>query len=289
MLILFFLTAALTPAVQAADRDPMGAKSEFKSGKFADAIAEETEAMKDIEREIEIKAAEEKLAAQISGKADQSDDAHWPGEPTEAISDDGMPNPSADQFPRGLKIRQTDSEAKKINPSVSQKEAYVPLISSFNDQTAGEMIDSLIPQDLLKEKIDLDFGRASLGDIFMTLGKAGHFNIMVDSTIKDLMVEIYLQQVTVKEALILIANAHNLGFKKVGSSLFAAPIEKLQNQSVDFKIIKLRNIKALDAKAFVAQLARVVNISEEANSLIVIGNPSEIEKVERAIQAIDHP
>lgn len=222
---------------------------------------------------------------QMQSMSDDVDDDTWMQTPKRFSK-----RSPTDQLSNRLKIDQTLKDSKKIKtpPFVSEVQGSL-LSNGFNDQTVIEIINDLVKPALVNTKIDLDFGEATLGDVFMTLGKAGGINIMVDPIIKDLMIEIYLQQVTVKEALVLMANAHNLGFKRVENSLFVTSVEKLQNQAVGFKIIKLRNIKALEAKLFVTDLARAVNISEQTNSLIVIGNPEEIQKVKEAIQVIDHP
>ncbi|MBL8013028.1 MAG: hypothetical protein JNN05_04195 [Candidatus Omnitrophica bacterium] len=285
------------PVAYAADISNSGIRSSWDSKSSVNAIDEESEAMKDVEREIQIKAAQEKRGTSSALPDNHMNNTVLGEAAIEVTNENWMPTPDSsrsnapvDKLSRTLKIDQTIQKAQSIKmPAYTEQDTNATVISGFNDQTATQMIDSLIQPDFLKTKVDLDFGDASLGDVFMTLGKAGHINIMLDPAVKDLMTEIYLQQVTVKEALILMANAHNLGFKKVEGSLYVAPIEKLQNQAVGFKIIRLRNIKALEAKTFVTDLARVVNISEQTNSLIVIGNPDEIQKVQKAVESIDYP
>ena len=155
--------------------------------------------------------------------------------------------------------------------------------------TEQQIIKGLIKPELKDTKTDLDFDEVKLSDIFRTLGSAGNINIFLDPNIKGLQTEIHLQKVSIDEALLLMANAYDLGYSRVENSLFVAPKEKLKSQSITSKVFKLQNIKAQDAKTLVDDIVQTVNVSDEINSIIVIGQPKEIEKVEQVLKTIDVP
>ncbi len=193
-----------------------------------------------------------------------------------------------DELSRQLGIDKALRQAKSIVvPKPAPVVVEKPVVKEFDTQTDMEIIDGLIKPELQKTKIDLEFREATLSDVFMTLGKSGEINVMLDPIIKNLTIDIFLKQVSLKEAFILIANSHNLGFKRIEGSLFITTKDKLKEQTVAYKVIKLRNVKALEVKAMVADLIKIVNVSEQINSLIVVGQPDEIAKVEKVIKTID--
>lgn len=212
--------------------------------------------------------------------------------------DENIPNKDAriENISNELVIDKAYKEAKDVEligaeeaKKAIHKVPEVPADKTFETQTDEEIIEGLIKDDLKDKKIDLDFNGATLNDLFMTLGASGDMNIMLDPALKSLTIDVHLKQVTLKEAFILIASAHNLGFQRIENSIFVTTKEKLKEQTVASKVIKLRNIKADEARAMVADLIKVVNVGEEINSLIVIGQPNEIAKVESVIKSIDRP
>lgn len=174
-------------------------------------------------------------------------------------------------------------EAKNLKPKVAEPVGDV----AFDTQTDQQIIEGLIKPELKNKKVDLDFNATTLSDLFMTLGISGEMNIMLDPAMKDLTIDVHLKQVTLKEAFILVASAHNLGFQRIENSVFVTNKDKLKEQTVSSKVIKLRNIKADEAKRMVSDLIKTVNVGDQINSLIVIGQPSEIAKVENVIKVID--
>jgi len=75
----------------------------------------------------------------------------------------------------------------------------------------------------------------------------------------------------------------------VGDSLYITTRDKLREQTITSKVIKLRNIKVEEAKALIRDIVPSVNTSGEINSMIVIGEPEKIRKVEEIIAKIDKP
>lgn len=155
--------------------------------------------------------------------------------------------------------------------------------------TEKEIIQSLLAADLKVKKIDLDFDEVKLSDLFMTIGKAGGINVMVDPDFKNFQIDLHLKQVSIDEAFILIGNAYDLGFKKIGGSLYVTAKDKIKEENIISKVIKLRNIKAEDAKKMIEDMVDTVSSSEEINSIIVQGVPQKIVEVQKVIESIDLP
>lgn len=272
------------PEHQAAVEEASANDGEAEATEQASAVAESEE----VQSEAVVPAAEyEETAPVVPARqnyaAVETDD--WMVKPGDYKS-----NFPTDQLSRKLVIDQTLIEAKsiKVPAAAPAPKAEAPAVKEFDAQTDVQIIDGLIKPELQKTKVDLDFKEATLSDVFMTLGKSGNINVMLDPIIKDLVVNIYLKQVSLKEAFILLANSHNLGFKRVEGSLFVTTKDKLKEQTVAYKVIKLRNVKAQEVKAMVSDLIKSVNVSEQINSLIVVGQPDEIAKVEGVIKQVDH-
>ncbi len=155
--------------------------------------------------------------------------------------------------------------------------------------TSSEIIDSLISEELRSKKIDLDFDQTVLGDIVLTIGATGDINIVIDPSLRNNQFDLYLKDVTIKEALLLIANSYGLGFKKVEDSLFITSNDKLRDESLISKVIKLKNFDVKEAEALVEDLVESVSSSESINSLMVVGQPENIVKVERLLAGVDIP
>lgn len=187
-----------------------------------------------------------------------------------------------------MSIEQKFKDAKKIPVPPS------PIKEVVKDEkppsvTDTEIIQSLVPAEFKTTKIDLEFDSVRLNDIFMTLGKAANINVMLDPAMKDLQMDLHLKQVPIEESFILIANAYNLGFKKVGNSVFVTDREKLRQQNFITKVLKLRNISAPEAKTMLNSMIKTINVGEEINALIVVGDEKEIAEVEKVLKIIDVP
>jgi type II secretory pathway component GspD/PulD (secretin) len=185
-------------------------------------------------------------------------------------------------------IDQAYQEAKAITPSQSQagniEQENIPAIP-----TVSEILNQVISPESLKRTLDLNFNNASLADVILTIGEAAQVNIVLDPLIKNNKLDLNLKGVTVEEALLLIANSYDLGFKPVGDTLFITLENKLREQNLISRLIKVKNIKASEAKAMIKDMVNTINISEEMNSLIVVGQPEEIVKVEKMIRSLDRP
>lgn len=156
-------------------------------------------------------------------------------------------------------------------------------------QTQGEIIKSVISDEVLRKKIDLDFDETALGDIIQTISKIAGINIVLDPTLKANKFDLHLNSVSVQESLLLIADSFKLGYKRVGNSLYATFRNDLLQQSQTSKVFKLRNINVGQARELLGDMAQKIQSSPDLNSLIAVGQPEEIEKIEKAIARLDQP
>jgi type II secretory pathway component GspD/PulD (secretin) len=180
-----------------------------------------------------------------------------------------------------LDAKEIELPPKKVDDLDEEFEATI--------YTEKEIIQSLLAPDLKEKKIDLDFDEVKLSDLFMTIGKAGGINVMIDPDFKSFQIDLHLKQVSIDEAFILIGNAYDLGFKRIGNSLYITAKDKIREENIISRVIKLRNIKAEDAETMIEDLVDTVSSSEEINSIIVQGVPQKIVKVQEVIDEIDIP
>lgn len=155
--------------------------------------------------------------------------------------------------------------------------------------TPEEIIRQVITQENRAKKMDLNFDQTNLGDVMMTMGETGGINIVLDPTLYQNKLDLHLKQVSLEEAMMLLSNIYNMGFEKVGDSLFVAPKEKLSDRKIESRVVKLRNISVNDAKLLVKDLAVTINASEELNSLVLMGSPEQLIKIEEVLAKVDVP
>lgn len=178
------------------------------------------------------------------------------------------------------------AKAIKTNPGTPSMFAYETPIKY---QTQEEIIRSVITDEVLQKKIDLDFDETALGDIIQTISKIAGVNIVMDPTLKNNKFDLHLASVSVQEALLLIADSFKLGYKRVGNSLYGTLRDDLLKQSETSRVFKLKNITAGQAKELLGDMAKKVEISQDLNSLIAQGQPEDIEQLEKAIIRLDQP
>lgn len=198
---------------------------------------------------------------------------------------------SIDNISRNLKIEAAFKEAATITLPEEAEQQPVAENSAVDTpvQTMEEIIQKAIPQGYREKKIDLDFDDTNLSDILLIMGDAGNMNIVLDPALKNNTLDLHLKQIKLEDALMLVANSYELGFKLVGNALFITEKEKLRSENKISRIIKVTNINVQEAKQLVDDLADKVNISEELNSLTVVGDPADVAKVAKLIKEIDTP
>ncbi len=206
-------------------------------------------------------------------------------------------------------VAQTDEDLRKqtleeISPSVNIDNEYknakniytdrgTPAIFAYETplvyQTQAQVIKSVISDEVLRKRIDLDFDETALGDIIQTISKIAGINIVLDPALKGNKFDLHLASVTVQEALLLIADSFKLGFKRVGDSLYATLHQDLLTQSQTSRVFKLKNITVNQARELLGDMGKKIQSSPDLNSLIAVGQPEEIEKIEKAIIRLDVP
>ncbi|MCB9771851.1 MAG: hypothetical protein H6754_04820 [Candidatus Omnitrophica bacterium] len=156
-------------------------------------------------------------------------------------------------------------------------------------ETQDEVIKSVISDEVLRKKVDLDFDETALGDIIQTISKIAEVNIVLDPTLKMNKFDLHLTSVSIQEALLLIGDSFKVGYKRVGDSLYATLREELLQQSQTSRVFQLKNINVAQAKELLGDMAKKIQSSQDLNSLIAVGQPEEIEKMEKAINRLDRP
>lgn len=186
-----------------------------------------------------------------------------------------------------MEIEQRFQESKNIKIPNIKMESGEETQEEVSILTDEEIIKSLVKPENEHKLIDLDFDEVKLSDIFMTLGKAAGVNVMLDPQIKGFQLDLHLKQVSLEESFILIANAYDLGFKRVKDSLYVTLKDKLREENLVSKVVKVRNISAQVAQTMVTDVIKSVSVSDEINSLILKGSPAEIKEAEDIIRRID--
>ncbi len=196
---------------------------------------------------------------------------------------------TVEDISRNLKIDAAFEEAAsvQIDDIPSKKHTFVQPETKIS--SPREIIRAAIPEANRDRKIDLDFDNTNLSDILLIIGDTGGMNIVLDPALKSNTLDLHLKQISLEEALLLIANSYDLGFKLVGDAIFVTENAKLRYENKVSRIIKVRNVAVQEAKVLVDDLVDKVNASEELNSLIVVGDPKDVAKVEQIIQSIDTP
>jgi len=210
---------------------------------------------------------------------------------TEHVTDkpvDDIRNQTIDSLLADLDIDEAIIEAKAVTES-DHKSRMAKKDVVLSIPTSSEVINGVIKSKVKVKRIDIDFDDTNLGDIMLTMSKIGEINLVLDPELKNNSLDLHLNQVTVHEALLLIASTYDLGFDRIGSSLYVTRKDNLREKSLTTQVIKLRNINVSEAKSLISGLAQTINTSEEINSLTVIGSPEEIKIVESVIAKIDVP
>jgi len=181
---------------------------------------------------------------------------------------------------------------------VNQVPALVPATreeaASLQDNTNSDIL--LSPQQVIESVIkpanknktmDLDFADTPLEGILQTVGDAAGINIVLDPVLKGKTLALHIKKVKVPDALNIIADSCGLAYKKVGGSLFVTTKERLHSDTLITRLFKLRNVKASEIKSLVKSIIETVNVSEDTNSLYVLGSMDDIRKVEDLVKKVD--
>jgi len=80
-----------------------------------------------------------------------------------------------------------------------------------------------------------------------------------------------------------------LAFKKIGNSLYVTSKTKLRGDNLVSRVIKLRNVKAKEIRDMVHNILNTITVSEDTNSIMVLGTEEEIRKVQNIVKKVDVP
>ena len=206
---------------------------------------------------------------------------------------------SDDRFEEELRKQSNESivAAQSISQEYKKAKAIKLKVGTPNStyeapiayETQDEVIKSVISDEVLRKKVDLDFDETALGDIIQTISKIAEVNIVLDPTLKMNKFDLHLTSVSIQEALLLIGDSFKVGYKRVGDSLYATLREELLQQSQTSRVFQLKNINVAQAKELLGDMAQKIQSSQDLNSLIAVGQPEEIEKMEKAINRLDRP
>jgi type II secretory pathway component GspD/PulD (secretin) len=194
-----------------------------------------------------------------------------------------------DSVSQYFKIDKDLKEAREIKLPTTKSKTSKPVEITPPVASLEEIVASMIKPELRATKIDLKFDQANLGDILMTLGESAKINIVLDPALRNNVLDLHLKDVTLSEALLLISNSYNLGFKRVGDSLFISSKDKLRNENLMTRVFKLRNISVEEAKVLINDVVDTINASPEINTLMVVGDPEQIAHVEKILKQVDVP
>ena len=165
-------------------------------------------------------------------------------------------------------------------------------IPTIDDQPASntdDILNMVIPAADQEKKMDLQFEDVNMEKILHAIEEVSSINIVLDPALKTKTLELHLKKVTIHDALSIMAESYDLAFKKIGDSLFITTKEKVHEDNSTSQLIKLRYIKASEVKYMVNKLVKTINISEANDSIVVVGTPVEINKVQEIVNKLDVP
>jgi type II secretory pathway component GspD/PulD (secretin) len=95
-----------------------------------------------------------------------------------------------------------------------------------------------------KKEISIDFFKADLKDVLKVFTKHTGINFIVDTNVDDLKISLFLDKVTVKDALNSITAAYNLDFKQIEDTFVFRVMPKSVDEDIRItKVYKLKYIK----------------------------------------------
>lgn len=184
-------------------------------------------------------------------------------------------------------IQQARDAERELERALARRVEAQPVVYDIlSDQ---DMIRSVIPEEHLLQKIDMEFDMVPVSSIMRTLGSAVGVNIMVDPKVGDQQMSVQLKDIFLEEALTLIARSQKLGYEKVGNALYVASREDLDRDREVSRVVRLQNIKAAQAQIMIRDFVRSVGVSEELNSLIITGSAEQVIKAVNVLMEVDIP
>jgi type II secretory pathway component GspD/PulD (secretin) len=210
-----------------------------------------------------------------------------------AQTQDAESTPPEDIRALHVKVQKIDDALQKAREVDASQEAIVPSLQEQKEDveflTPDQILDSVIKKENQNKTMDLDFDQTNLGNILHMIGSIAEMNIVLDPALKGNVMDLHLKSVKIHEALSIMADSYGLAFKRIGDSLFVTSKERIRGDSLISRIIKLRNVKASDIKSMAHNILESITVSEDTNSIMVLGTEEEIRKVENIVKKIDLP
>ena len=179
--------------------------------------------------------------------------------------------------------------AHKAEAKQKKEQAAVPAAAEEKIFAPTRITKKILPAGKRDKTITLDFDNATLSDVLKTIGTSADINISLDPALKDKKVDFHLKNVSLEDALRMLYSAYGLSSSLIGSSLYVSTKEKIKQENIETRLIKLQNLNVEEAKALIQNLVEVTNVSKEINSLMVMGGADEIAEVEEILKRADQP
>jgi len=183
---------------------------------------------------------------------------------------------------------------------------------SFNLSQASEEFElasaKVSETKLLSPVISMDFQNADLKDVLKVLSQQANLNFIASEKIKDRKITLYLDKVSVKDALSTIMNANNLVYEQeLGSEIFVVkewgrPEVETITMIFPLQYARVKGYELVMAgegagssnglginEVIEKLVTRYGQVVEDArtNSLVVTDLPSQFPKIEKAIAELD--
>lgn len=157
---------------------------------------------------------------------------------------------------------------------------------------AAVLVLMLVAPVLASPLVNMEFKEAPLVDVFQILGEIGGLNVLVDRSVQG-NVSFVLRDLTVQEALDLVARTTGYRYKLVGNTIVVATEERLRQgfSSDDFAFIAVEHVDAVSAQDLLRMIVPQVRayVDEERQLLVVYGTSGDLELAERVIAQYDRP
>lgn len=132
--------------------------------------------------------------------------------------------------------------------------------------------------------ISLNLKDAEITDVLQVFGEKTGLSIVTDSSISG-KISIFLKEANIDEALHLILDLNGYNYRPIGTTLLVSASPKMSRPEV----IKLKYMKAAEAKAILGNLVANIQVDEQANSLIITDIPANISRAKELLNKIDSP
>ncbi|VAX36090.1 hypothetical protein MNBD_UNCLBAC01-984 [hydrothermal vent metagenome] len=154
-------------------------------------------------------------------------------------------------------------------------------------------------KEVIKVMIDvLDFKNVDIMDVLKVIAKKSNLNIVAGRGVAG-KVNIYLQDVEVREALKIILESQNLTFAEEGNILRVMTAKDFQlkyghkfGEKLEISVVQLVYADALAVNSILTQMKSVIGkviVDKSSNSIILIDTSDKVRLLEQLILEIDAP